>query len=102
VPLVDPTDDSTIRFVLEHFRFDPDRNQRCNVVVAAYDNEAEFQVAFAEAQVELSKRQEEGSAESLERLSGRVLQPDYSRNQSERRSAWRAATHGVHPSPEGG
>jgi hypothetical protein len=100
MPLVDPADDSTVRFVLEHFRFDPDRNQRRDVVVAAYDNESEFQAAFGEAQAELVKRQEEGSAESVERLSGRVLPAGYSAYQNQRRLAWRRATHGVHPDPE--
>ena len=96
MPLVDPTDDSTVRFVLEHFRFDPERNQRRNIVVAAYDNETEFQVAYGEAQAELVRRQEEGLAEAVEHLSGRVLPAGYSKDAQQRRAACRRATHGVH------
>lgn len=46
-PEVDPGDDSICRWVLHRYRFDPERRQRRNVVVAAYDNEAEFEVALA-------------------------------------------------------
>ena len=62
VPLADPTDDSAVRFVLEHFRYDPERHERRKVVVAAYDNEVEFLDAFAESNAELAKRQQDGSA----------------------------------------
>lgn len=97
MPQVDPTDDSTHRFVLEHFRFDPDRNQRRNVVIAAYDNEAEFLIGCGEAQAELSKHQEEGRAESVEHLSGRVLPPGDAEQAQQRRAAWRRAMHGGLP-----
>ena len=46
VPAVDPNDDSVWRWVVQHYRFDPERNQRRRVVVAAYDNEAEFDAAL--------------------------------------------------------
>src|SRR5271166_5524637 len=38
VGMVDPDDDSICRWVVSHFRYDPARNERRNVVVAAFDN----------------------------------------------------------------
>lgn len=46
VPAVDPDDDSVWRWVLQHYRLDPQRKQRRNVIVAAYDNAAEFDAAL--------------------------------------------------------
>lgn len=39
---VDVDDDNIRRFVVQHCRFDPERHERRNVVVAAFDNEDEF------------------------------------------------------------
>ena len=97
MPLVDPTDDSVLRYVLEHYRYDPERNERRNVVVAAYDNQAEFEAAFIAANAELAKRQQEGSAESKEHIMGRVANPGALRYARERRAAWRRATRGLPP-----
>lgn len=43
---VDPKDDSISRWALHHYRFDPERRQCRNVVIAAYDNEADFDEAL--------------------------------------------------------
>jgi hypothetical protein len=39
---VDPDDDSIRRFIVRHYRYDPDRHERRHVVVAAFDSEREF------------------------------------------------------------
>ena len=36
---VDSEDDTIWRWVIHHYRFDPTRSERRNVVVAAYDND---------------------------------------------------------------
>jgi hypothetical protein len=41
---VDPADDSIKRFIVRHYRYDPERRERRHVVVAAFDNEPEYQV----------------------------------------------------------
>src|SRR5580700_7663243 len=41
---VDPADDSIKRFIVRHYRYDPERRARRHVVVAAFDNEPEYQV----------------------------------------------------------
>jgi hypothetical protein len=79
MPQVDPDDDSLLRYVLHHYRFDPARNERRNVVVAAYDNEAEFMEGMEAASRELRARKEHGEAEPVERLSGVVLEPGHDR-----------------------
>jgi hypothetical protein len=38
---VDPKDDAVERWLVVEFRYDPDRHERRNVVVAAFDSEAE-------------------------------------------------------------
>lgn len=35
-------DDATERFVVQHYRYDPDRGQRRHAVVAAFDNDPEL------------------------------------------------------------
>ena len=39
---MDVTDDSIRRFVVRHYRYDPERRERRHVVVQAFDTEAEF------------------------------------------------------------
>jgi hypothetical protein len=36
--VIDPKNDSTARWVVHHYRWDPERNERRNVVVAAFDD----------------------------------------------------------------
>lgn len=42
VTAVDANDDTLDRFVVWHYRFDAERHERRNVVVAAFDGEGEF------------------------------------------------------------
>jgi hypothetical protein len=42
VAAVDPDDDTICRYVVRHYRYDPDRHERRHVVVAAFDNESEY------------------------------------------------------------
>lgn len=91
MPQVDPDDDSLLRYVLHHYRYDPHRNERRNVVVAAYDNEAEFMERLEVTSRELRDRKERGEAESVERLSGVVLEPGHARRVRQQRTDWRRA-----------
>jgi len=43
---VDHEDDTIWRWVIQHYRFNPKRRERRNVIVAAYDNETEFRAEF--------------------------------------------------------
>lgn len=75
---VDPDDDSITRWVLWHFRYDPARRERRNVVVAAYDNEAEFKAHLASLHDSLVLAKAEGTAELTERLGGVIKPAGYS------------------------
>ena len=54
MPSVDPDDDSTRRWVLRHYKYDPDRRERRHVTVGAFDTKREFEAAYHRAQNELS------------------------------------------------
>jgi hypothetical protein len=67
---VDPSDDSRTRWVLQWFRFDPERNERRNVTIAAYSREREFDRASRKLQAELEALKSDGRAEDAEHISG--------------------------------
>src|SRR4051794_2594395 len=75
MPEVDPEDDTVTRFVIWHFRYDPDRRERRNVLVTAYDAEAEFELAIEALSRDLKLSKARGEAEEWERLTGIVYEP---------------------------
>ena len=84
---VDPDDDSIERWVVHHYRYDPARRERRNVVIGAFDNEPEFMAFIHERSKELRAAKERGEAEAVEWLSGMCRWPGY---QAEMRAARRA------------
>jgi len=73
---VDPDDDSICRWVVWHYRYDPDRRERRNVVVAAFDNAHEFLVDVEKRAARLRMRKERGDdIDPIERISGQIYQP---------------------------
>ena len=67
---VDPSDDSRTRWVLRWFRFDPERNERRNVTIAAYSRKREFDGEFRKLQRDLDALKSDGRAEDVEHISG--------------------------------
>jgi hypothetical protein len=61
---VDPDDDSLGRDVVWHFRYDAVRDERRNVVVAAFDNEQEFLAEFKRRAGRLKELQARGRPKS--------------------------------------
>lgn len=95
---VDPQDDSLLRYVVQHYRYDPERHERRHVVVAAFDNEREFHAYMDVLAAQLRHRQEMGeSLDRNEHVSGAVLAPNYRRLQQNGRLLRRAIEHGVLP-----
>jgi hypothetical protein len=92
---VDPQDDSIRRFIVRHYRYDPERRERRHVVVAAFDNKREYRRCLEETAAEISHRKRVGTADALEHVSGVVLEPGYLRKQENARLIERAAAHGV-------
>jgi hypothetical protein len=86
---VDPDDDSILRFVLRHYRFDPERHERRHVVVAAFDNQDEFLAAVESLGAEVRSQKERGVGDQRESVSGVVLEPGAgARQRAERAAAW--------------
>lgn len=95
---MDPDDDSIHRFVVRHYRYDPDRRERRHVIVAAFDNEREYQACMDQTEADIRARRERGEpVEPDEHVSGDELEPGYHRKQQNARLVERAMRHGVLP-----
>ena len=81
---VDPADDSVLRYIVRHYRFDPERHERRHVEVAAYDNETEFMAAFDAHRSALDERRRAGDVDPREHISGMVKEPGYAVRQRQR------------------
>jgi hypothetical protein len=98
VARVDADDDTIRRFVVHHCRYDPDRHERRHVVIAAFDNEADWKACMFEAQAELDRRRKNGGdVEPNEHVSGVILEPGHRCRNQDARIIRRAIEHGVLP-----
>jgi hypothetical protein len=97
---VDPDDDSISRFVVQHFRYDPERRQHRRIPVAAYDNEAEYEAGIAALQADLDRRRREGEdVDPRERATGMSHRAGDRDRQAYRRFLMRSFSHGVDVRP---
>jgi hypothetical protein len=95
---VDPEDDSIRRFIVWHYRFDPQRHERRNVLVAAFDNEREMWARMEDIAAAIRQRLEAGDeAARRERTSGSGYEPGYLRKAAFGHLVSRAMRHGVFP-----
>lgn len=99
MPEVDPDDDSITRWVLHHYRFDPQRRQRRNVVVAAYDNEPEFHAAADALHRRVRSEIDAGTRDPRETVSGVLLEPGHLTRQARRRLVSDVLSRGIDPRP---
>ncbi len=98
VARVDPDDDSIRRFVVRHYRYDPDRRERRHVIMAAFDNKREYKACMEETAADIRARRERGEpVGSTEHVTGEVQEPGYRRKQQNARLVERAMRHGVIP-----
>jgi hypothetical protein len=98
VAAVDPDDDSILRYVIRHYRYDPDRHERRHVVVAAFDSQSEFEAVVDAIAAALRARREAGEdVDPREYISGLVYEPGYRRLQQNARLIRRAIQHRVVP-----
>ena len=96
VARVDPADDSIERFIVQHYRYDPQRRERRHVVVAAFDNEREFRACMEGVQAEISRRRDAGEpVDPGEHASGIVHEPGYLRRAANGHLVSRAIRHGA-------
>ena len=97
---VDVDDDNIRRFVVRHFRFDPERHERRNVVVAAFDNEDEFIKLIHSIEADIKQRADAGAfVDKNEHASGMCLEPGHSRAAARGRFITKSLRHGVAPGP---
>lgn len=95
---VDPEDDTIMRFVVRHYRYDPERRERRHVLVAAFDDEREFKACMKEVQAEIRRRREAGEpVDPREHASGAIHEPGYLRRAANGHLVTRAIRHGVAP-----
>jgi hypothetical protein len=98
---VDSADDGIDRWVVQHFRFDPERRERRNVVVAAYDNSEEMQRHMSEASLELSVLQTQGVADDREHIFGGHWPAGSKARADAKRIKWNLARRGLSSSLDG-
>lgn len=92
---VDPEDDAIERFVVRHYRYDPDRRERRHVVVAAFDNEPEFMARIHQESHALDERRASGGqVDPRGHITGVVLEPGHARLAANARLVQGAFRHG--------
>lgn len=97
---VDPDDDAIRRFIVHHYRYDPQRRERRHVVVAAFDNEPEFLACLERVRDEIERRKSCGEpVDPREHASGIVHEPGDRRRAANGHLAMRALRRGVAPGP---
>ncbi len=95
---VNPGDDSICRYVVSHYRYDPSRRERRNVVVAAFDNAAEYEACIHREAQALSDRKAAGEVtDRREHISGTVHSAGHRWRQQNARMLHRALRRGVIP-----
>jgi hypothetical protein len=100
VARVDPDDDSLRRYIVRHYRYDPERRERRHVVVAAFDRRREFSACFRAVSEEIERRKSAGEeVDPSEQVSGMVHEPGSRRRAANGRLVRRALSHGVAPGP---
>jgi hypothetical protein len=93
---VDPADDSIERFIVRHYRYDPQRRERRHVVVAAFDNEQEYRDCINHVQAQIKAGLDNGEpVDPGEHASGVVHEPGYLRRAANGHLVSRAIRHGA-------
>lgn len=95
---VDVGDDSIRRFVVYHYRYDPERHERRHVLVAAFDNELEFEASMGSIRADIERRQAAGEpVDRNEHPNGRIYEPGQLRRAATGHLVRRMMEHGVDP-----
>jgi hypothetical protein len=77
VSQIDPDDDSRRRWVLRWYRYDPDRMERRQTVVAAYTRKHEFRLHWEELAELIERRKASGESEDREYVCGGLVPRGY-------------------------
>jgi hypothetical protein len=94
---VDPEDDSISRWVVHHYRYDSQRRQRRHVLVRAFDNRREFELAMSELRSQIAEARRSAESDSREHVTGTVWEPGDRASAAVGHMVRRAMEHGVDP-----
>lgn len=95
--IVDPDDDTVLRHVVRHYRYDPDRHERRHVSVAAYSTEPEFDREMDRRAADLAqRRRDDPDTDPQEHISGVSLEPGYRTLQANGRLLQQMMLHGAY------
>lgn len=97
MPEVDPHDDAAQRWVLHHYRYDPERRERRHMVMAAYDNQREYDAAFKRLSRLVEAEVSRGVRDRAEHVTGRVWHPGFHAEQVRGRQVLEAIRRGADP-----
>jgi hypothetical protein len=90
------TNDAICRHVVYHYRYDPQRHERRNVAVAAFDNFQEFRATFVQLLADLDRRrQQDPTFDHRESLAGMTLEPGHRARAANGHLIDKMARHGV-------
>jgi hypothetical protein len=87
---VDLNDESIDRWVVQRYRFDPERNERRHVPEIAFDSSAEMEEYVQRASIELYDLQQNQRADDREHYSGVHWAPGHRERMNVRRLEWQA------------
>jgi hypothetical protein len=100
VGVVDARDDSIRRFIVRHYRYDPERRERRHVVVAAFDSHTEMEACLRAVDAQIAARRAAGEpVDAKEHASGTTREAGDDRLAANGRMVSRALGHGVRPGP---
>ncbi len=95
---VNVENDEIRRFVVRHYRYDPDRRERRFVVVAAFDNVEEFEAQLNELSDVLNRNRDSSEDfDPRESISGVIFEPGHHALQQNAHLLKRAIAHGRVP-----
>lgn len=98
MPKVDPQEDSIRRWVVHHYRYDPQRRERRHVLVSAFDDEQEFDACMHALSGEVEERRRTRSGDQREHATGTVWEPGHLARAATGHTVRRAIEHGADPS----
>ncbi len=97
---VDVKADEVRRFVVYHYRHDPERHQRRHVLVAAFDDEREFVACLRSVQAHIDRRRARSEpVDRQEHATGQSYEPGHLRRAAIGHLVRRMIEHGVDPGP---
>lgn len=97
MPEVDSDDDSIMRWVVHHYRYDPRRRQRRHVLVNAFDNSKEFEQTIRDVKRQIEEGRPSGRSDPQERVTGTVWEPGHQARAATGHMVQRAVEHGTDP-----